>query len=196
MAIEPTNTDTIDVDIIREKTTSAGTSLTHAKNIESNGQALRIGPSTSHDLELQSNDTLRVSIKASTGDLEMDGTNGGSIKLTKTNTCVTPGDVSTGLTATGTTISDALDLTAVLNQLSTVPANTGAQLWDAPVNARIEVINNGVSNLNLYPHSGSGTINGGAGGAAVVIVANEIALCYRDTSTNWFVRVLSGCVAP
>jgi hypothetical protein len=97
--------------------------------------------------------------------------------------------VSTGLTATGTVIGDALALVSLVNVLSTVAASTGAKLPDASVGSTVFVQNNGANALNLFPHSSSGTINGGSAGAAVTIAAAAGNICTRLSSTDWLVSV-------
>lgn len=98
--------------------------------------------------------------------------------------------VGTGLTATGTTISDALALTKFVNVLSTVAASTGVKLPSAtPIGQSVIVQNNGANALNVFPHSSSGTLNGGSAGAAVTCAAAAGNICTRLSSTDWLVSV-------
>lgn len=97
--------------------------------------------------------------------------------------------VSTGLTAAGTTISDALALVSLVNVVSTAAAATGVKLPDVSIGSTVFVQNNGANALNVFPHSSSGTLNGGSAGAAVTCAAAAGNICTRLTSTDWLVSV-------
>lgn len=97
--------------------------------------------------------------------------------------------VSTGLTATGTTISDALALVSLVNVVSTAALSTGVKLPDASVGSSVFVQNNGANPINVFPHSSSGTLNGGSAGAAVTCAAAAGNICTRLSSTDWLVSV-------
>lgn len=98
--------------------------------------------------------------------------------------------VSTGLTATGTTINDALQLTRLVNVFSTVGASTGCKLPSTtPIGQEVIVQNNGANALNLFPPTSSGTLNGGSAGAAVTIAAAAGNRCVRLSATDWLVSV-------
>jgi hypothetical protein len=213
-AIQPKNTDEIHVNIIKEKTAATGvevqdivtfttamlpmtavvdagssTAAEHfreafIKTISSNGQAMELGTDSAHALNLKTTALTRFSL-TSAGDLDQDLTNGGSVTLTKASTCVVPGTTGTGLTAAGTLISDALDLTAVFNNVTTTAAATGVQLWDAPLHSMIFVRNAGANALAVYPHSALGTINGGGGGASVAVAAATLNIFWRTSTTAW-----------
>ena len=97
--------------------------------------------------------------------------------------------VGTGLTAAGTTISDALALTSLVNVVTTAAASTGVKLPDAPIGQMVTVQNNGANAINVFPHSASGTINAGSAGAAVTTASAAGAICIRNSSTDWTVWV-------
>lgn len=100
--------------------------------------------------------------------------------------------VGTGISAAGSAITDATDLTKFINVISSAAASTGVQLpsqW--PVGVFGIVQNNGANALSIYPHSASGTINGGSAGAAVTTAAAAGALVVRASSTDWLVYVLA-----
>ena len=170
MAIQPTNDTDIKVNDI-----SCKTSTNHT-----------IGPKTAHALKFRSNDLVRAEFQ-SDGNLAQDATNGANLLWTKLGT-YPAFSVALNLTATGTVIGDAYDLAALTNHFSTTASGTGAQLPDAPVGTRIEIINAGANALLLYPHDGSGTHNGGSGGTAVSIAAANMAIAIRESSTNWVTR--------
>lgn len=222
MAIEPANDDTIEVntinaktgteiefgddvlaDIINEATNASGVSINQilkfttalipllstvdigtstaaehvrelfTKEITSNGQALNIGTDSAHNITFKKNGSTICTI----------GTYGISQP------------VSNSLTATGTTISDALALVAAYNVLTTVASGTGSTLPNVEVGQKVDIVNAGANALALYPHSGSGTLNGGSAGASVSIAAGAKAEAVRDTSTNWIVREITAPAA-
>lgn len=213
--IQPKNTTTIRVDKIKEKTSSAQVNIhdsvsfangaaatpvsatidlgattsgaTHfralyAKTVGSSGQDMALGTLTAHLLNIITNNTTKWAFNAA--DLIQDATNGGHLKMTKTSTALAVATAN-GLTAAGTTISDALALTSVFNKLSSVSASTGVKLWDAPIGSIIYVLNQTATAVLVYPHSASGTHNGGSAGASVSIAANSWGIFVRQTSTNW-----------
>jgi hypothetical protein len=98
---------------------------------------------------------------------------------------------SGSLTATGTTIADALQLANFVNLVGTTAASTGVKLPDVPVGQVVTVQNNGVNALNLFPPTSSGTLNGGSAGAAVTIAAAAGNICVRRSSTDWLVYVVA-----
>lgn len=120
----------------------------------------------------------------SSANLNQDGTNGGDLVMAKASTSIRQ-TFATSLTAAGSSISDALQLTAAINNVTTVAASTGVKLYNAGTGAMVVVKNRGANNLNVYPPDGSGTIDGGAGGAAVVVATNATGLFFKMSSTNW-----------
>lgn len=98
--------------------------------------------------------------------------------------------VSTGLTAAGTTIADALQLTSIINVVSTTALNTGVKLPpNISVGQFVVIQNNGANPLNVFPPTSSGTLNGGSAGAAVTTAAAAGALLFRASTTDWLVYV-------
>lgn len=224
-AIQPKNTDIIHVNRINEKTAASHVNIHNSiyvvdgaevkpvaatinlgtstaaehflegffKEITSNGQALTLGTDSNHDINLKQNALTRFAL-SSTG-LAQDSTNGVSITMTKASTGVVPGVATTGLTATGSAIGDAFGMTSVFNHFTTVAASTGCQLWDAPLYLPIIVVNSGANALALYPHDGTGTLNGGVAGAAVSLAANSFTYCVRVSSTNWICREITSAAA-
>lgn len=93
--------------------------------------------------------------------------------------------VKTGITATGTSISDAKGLYHEFNVLGTVAASTGVKLPDWPIGATVEIVNTGASTVSVYPHSASGTINGGSGGAAQTVATTKNVKFTRTSITDW-----------
>src|SRR6056300_496509 len=104
--------------------------------------------------------------------------NGASVGLARAITGV--GDNGT-LTATGTTIADAAAIAATSTQV-TGASNAGVQL---PDKEGIFFIGNSTAATKVYPHSASGTINGGSAGAAVTVGSGKGAICVRQSALNW-----------
>lgn len=101
---------------------------------------------------------------------------------------VAPGGVDTGLVATGSTITDALQLVATVNVFATVAASTGAKLPSGLGRGTLVVIRNGgATPLTLYPSASTGSINGGA---SFSVTNAKTALVYALGSDS-FIGVLS-----
>jgi hypothetical protein len=154
----------------------------HARDFYSGGASGHYGTKTAHSTILVSEDVDRWSIDTS-GNLSQDATSGGNISLTKASTYVgQPG--ATSLTATGTTIADALQLTAMYNEFTTVASGTGAKLHDAAGSIFI-IRNAGANALKVYPPTVSGIMNGDTAGDAISIAAAAFATIVRVSATRW-----------
>lgn len=106
----------------------------------------------------------------------------GNSPLSSTSIC---GDVGNTLTAAGSSGTDALQLSAVHNRVSTTAASTGVKLPPAETGAVVTVANDGANSLTVYPQSGS-TIDGGAS----VAVATTKRRIFIGISTTTWVSVL------
>lgn len=93
------------------------------------------------------------------------------------------GDVTTGLTAAGTTQADALAITADANIFGTVASGTGAVLA-IPSAASIIVRNGGANALLVYAPVG-GTMNGTSNGS-LSIATTKNALFVSTDGVNWY----------
>lgn len=78
------------------------------------------------------------------------------------------GDLTTGITAAGSTQATATVLTTDINAVSTTAASTGVILPVGEQSKSMTVFNGGASTLSVYPPLG-GTINGAAANAAASI---------------------------
>ena len=114
-----------------------------------------------------------------------------SVLSSQTVTSAPDRSSSGSLTATGTTIADALALTSFVNLVGTTAASTGVKLPDAPVGSIVVVQNNGANALNVWPHATTGTLNGGTAGAAVTCAAAAGNICIRRSTTDWIVFVVA-----
>lgn len=93
--------------------------------------------------------------------------------------------LETGITAAGTTIADAYDLTKALSVVTTTAAGTGVQLDDAKVGAQREVKNLGANALLVYPEAAGTVINALAAGAGFSIAAGGSATFRRVSAALW-----------
>lgn len=100
------------------------------------------------------------------------------------------GDVATSLTATGTTATDAYQLSAVINHFGTVAASTGAKLMPTEAGAMVIVRNSGASTLTLYPPTGS-TINGAT---SIAVPAATTVLVFATAGTTWFAMTAGAAI--
>lgn len=99
------------------------------------------------------------------------------------------GTVGATVSAAGTTITDATDLTATFNNLSTVASGTGVQLFDDDIGRSIVVRNSGNFQAQVYPPSASATINGASAGAAFPLNAASTATFTKVSSTAWIAEM-------
>ncbi len=96
------------------------------------------------------------------------------------------GDNANGLTATGTSITDAFQITAAVSHFGTVASSTGAKApQDMNPGDAIVVQNRGAQTLALYPPTASGVINGGSTGAAVSVAAGKAAYMVMMSTTQF-----------
>ncbi len=101
-----------------------------------------------------------------------------------------PFTAQTGLTATGTNQSNALALTTDNNfklfEFTAVAAGAGAKLFASSPAHRAIIVNRGANPLTIYPFS-TGTIDGGAASAPIVIAVNQVLLLFaEDSLNNWY----------
>lgn len=89
------------------------------------------------------------------------------------------GPVAGGLTATGTNLSTALQLTSDVNVVTTTAASTGVKLpfGDVAPGDEFKVVNLGANALAVFPPGALGVLNGGSAGAAVSLPTLKTAIC-------------------
>ena len=92
------------------------------------------------------------------------------------------GDGSTGLSASGTTSSDAYQMVKVYNTFTTVASGAGAKLPPTEEGEVIYVTNNGANALKVYPYEATTTIDGGV--PSIVNVGCS-AIYFAPTRTSW-----------
>lgn len=92
------------------------------------------------------------------------------------------GDGATALVATGSSATDALQLSAVFNAITTSSASTGVKLPPTEVGAMVGIWNASNQTIAVYPATGS-TINAAA--ASVNLANNKAALFFATSATTW-----------
>lgn len=104
--------------------------------------------------------------------------------------------VSTGLTAAGSTISDALQLDTGVSIVETAASGTGVKLPECQIGEVVYVQNLGANDLEVYPPTSSGQINGASAGTAITQAAstNVIGLYIKLSATEWLGFVAAGPV--
>lgn len=100
------------------------------------------------------------------------------------------GRVGVGLSAAGTIISDATDLRATVNVVTTVAASSGVQLPSMMIGDQCEVYNNGANPLKVYPDQTTVAINTGTVGSSVNLAINT-GMMFRKTSATQIWAFLS-----
>ena len=100
------------------------------------------------------------------------------------------GAVATGLTAAGTVITDALDLNATINTISTCASGAGVQLYSMQVGDEMEVYNGGANACKVYPDSATVAINQLGVGSAISLPVNT-GCKFRKVSSTQIVAFLS-----
>lgn len=99
------------------------------------------------------------------------------------------GNLATTLTATGTTIADALALNADTNLISTTASNTGVKVPSCEVGDSVEIYNGGANSLKVYPDTTSVQFNALGNGVAFSLGTNTMCYCRRVSATRWIVNL-------
>ena len=93
------------------------------------------------------------------------------------------GQVASAVSAAGTVITDATDLVASVNRVSTVASGAGVQLTFGEIGDSQWVYNGGANPLKVYPPSSSHTINQLSAGTAVTLPQYTYCVFHLITST-------------
>ena len=99
------------------------------------------------------------------------------------------GAIATGLTAAGTTIADALALTADTNVIGTCASGAGVKVASAEIGDSQEIYNGGANSCKVYPDTTSVQFNALGNGNAFLLGTNTTCYCRRITSTRWIVNL-------
>jgi len=104
----------------------------------------------------------------------------GNSPLTAETIC---GTGAVGLVALGTTIADALLLSADYNTLTTSSASTGVRLLPTEAGATVVIRNDSGVTIAVYPYSVASTINAGA--TSLSLATAKTAVFYATSATTW-----------
>ncbi len=116
-------------------------------------------------------------------DISRGGTSAGSSQAIN-------GAVATALTAAGTSITDALDLAATCNVISTCASGAGVQLPSMQVGDECEVYNGGANQCLVYPDQTTVGINQLSVGTAMALP--QYTSCkYRKVSSTQIIAFRS-----
>jgi len=97
---------------------------------------------------------------------------------------VLTGENSSGLTATGSSVTDAYKISSVVNEFTTVASSTGAVLPPMEPSDAIFVYNAGANTLSIYPRTGE-AINNGSTDAAYSLAANKGVMIVKRSNTKY-----------
>ena len=103
---------------------------------------------------------------------------------------------ATGLTAAGTNLATALQLSKAVNVIGTAASGTGVILpaiATCGVGAQVIVSNQGANTVHIYTGD-SATIDGTAGSTGITMAATHRAMFIPTSSSTW-ISVLLGAVA-
>ena len=103
----------------------------------------------------------------------------GTSPLATTSIC---GDGATALVATGSSITDALQLSAVWNTITSSSASTGVILPPTEVGAMVGIRNDSGQTITIYPKAGS-TINAAA--STLTMVTAKSMILFATSATTW-----------
>lgn len=94
------------------------------------------------------------------------------------------GDVNSAVSAAGTSQTDATQLTASINVVTTAAASSGVKLLSCDVGDTQDILNLGANAVTVYPDSGS-RINAIATNGGFTLAVNTSVKLQRFTSTCW-----------
>lgn len=95
------------------------------------------------------------------------------------------GQVQSSVTAAGTTIGTAADLTASINVVTSAAASSGVQLPSVQIGDSVEILNLGANAVTVYPDSTSNRINALSTGTGFLLATNTAVVLRKFTSTRW-----------
>ena len=157
-------------------TATSATSATTAGTVTTNAQPNITSVGTLTSLTLSGNVTTSGNIYANTGEIR-----GSNIR----SSGYFYRSVTTGVTAAGTTQTDATGFTSEIVEFSTVPAGSGARLPAAASGMVITIVNTSANTLNVYPASGD-TINSLAANIAYTHVSGATLQYVALDNTRWY----------
>lgn len=99
------------------------------------------------------------------------------------------GSCTTGIIATGTTQTDAAQLSSARNVITTSSGSTGVKLPPCEEGAEILIYNLSGQTIQIYTKETSGvTMNAAVAGSTGVQIGNtKTAICFGSSATTWVV---------
>ena len=95
------------------------------------------------------------------------------------------GQVHPTVSAAGTAITDATDLRASINVVTTAAASSGVQLPNCEVGDEVEVLNLGANAVTIYPDTASNRINNLTAGSGFLLATNTAVKLRKYTTSRW-----------
>jgi len=95
------------------------------------------------------------------------------------------GQIAPTVTAAGTGITDAFDLIASINTITTAAASSGVQLPSGEIGDQVEILNLGANTVTVYPDSSSNRINQLTAGTGFSLPINTAVKLRKFSSTRW-----------
>ena len=95
------------------------------------------------------------------------------------------GQVAPTVSGAGTAITDATDLRASINVVTTAAASSGVQLPNGEVGDEVEILNLGANALTVYPDTASNRINALTAGSGFLLATNTAVKLRKYTTTRW-----------
>lgn len=92
------------------------------------------------------------------------------------------------LSATGSTITDALPLPASENTITDVTSGTAVKLKDIPVGSTIIIYNRASSAITIFPSSSTDQIESYGAGVAFSLEANGTVEFHRTGAAQWRIK--------
>jgi len=94
------------------------------------------------------------------------------------------GDANTAITAAGTTLATATDLTNVINIITTATSNQGVQLDTGVIGDWQVVYNNTLNTISVYPSSSTAKINQITAGNPMSLASQSSCLYFVASATQ------------
>ncbi len=95
------------------------------------------------------------------------------------------GQVAPAISAAGTIITDATDLAATINVITTCASGAGVQLPNAMVGDSVEILNLGANQCLVYPDASANRINAVGAGNSFILPTNTACICRKFSTTRW-----------
>lgn len=93
------------------------------------------------------------------------------------------GDGDAAVTAAGTVIGDATQISKVFNNVSTAPASSGVKLPVCEEGAFFCIYNTDSDTINVFPNTTAATVNGTT---SVTIATGKARIFFGTSATTWF----------